>query len=273
MRLVLSLLLCHALGGRAGAQLSLGPDSTRRPFDGPVAPLTRHDVPRFGVMLLATAATMPLDRTLARRFAEPAIANNATYDDLAKNLTKVHERSLFFASAATYALGRLTRWPDAADIGFHSAEAIAIGTAVGSILKPTIGRARPYAVKGDEPFDFQFGKGYTDGRYRAFPSLHEIGSFAAAAVLTEEVGLRSPGAKPYVGVIAYGIAGLVGVGRMYTEQHWASDVVLGSALGAFIGRRMVHYAHSRSRSRMDRWFLGATPTSDGGSRIAVGHVF
>ena len=198
---------------------------------------------------------------------------NATYRDLTDHLTKIHERSLFFASVATYAVGRVARWPAAADIGFHAAEAIAIGTAVGSILKPTIGRARPYAVQGAEPFEFRFGKGYTDGRYRAFPSLHEIGSFAAASVLTEEIGLRAPGAKPYVGVVAYGIAGLVGLGRMYSEQHWASDVVLGSAIGAFTGRRVVRYAHSRARSRLDRWFLAAAPSADGGARVAARYVF
>ena len=216
---------------------------------------------------------MPLDRELASRFAEPAIADNHTYKELARNLTKIHERSLFFVSAGTWAVGRLTRWSAAADVGFHSAEAIAIGTVVGSILKPTIGRARPYAVEGAEPFRFKFGKGYTDGRYRSFPSLHEIGSFAAAGVLTEEVGVRAPGAKPYVAVAAYGVAGLVGLGRMYTEQHWASDVVLGSALGAFIGRRTVHYAHSRSRSRLDRWFLGAAPAPVSGSRLVVHYRF
>src|SRR5919197_4405206 len=58
-------------------------------FDRPVAALTVGDLPKFGVMLLATAATMPLDRELARRFAQPSVANNRTYHDLAANLTKI----------------------------------------------------------------------------------------------------------------------------------------------------------------------------------------
>jgi membrane-associated phospholipid phosphatase len=100
-----------------------------------------------------------------------------------------------------------------------------------------------------------------------------MGSFSAAAVLTEEIGWRKPGAKPYVAVFSYGIAGLVGIGRIYSEQHWASDVVLGSALGAFIGRRVVRYAHSRSRSRMDRWFLGAAPGPEGTTRLSATYTF
>ena len=253
---------------------ALGADSASvRPFHPPVAALTHGDVPHFAAMLLATGAAMPFDERIASYFAQPSIADNSTYQDITDQLTKIHERSLFFASVATYAVGRVAKWSSVADIGFHSAEAIGIGTVVGSILKPTIGRARPYAVSGADPFVFKFAEGYTDGRYRAFPSLHEIGSFAAAAVLTEEIGWRKPGAKIYVAVASYGIAGFVGIGRIYSEQHWASDVVLGSAMGAFIGRRVVRYAHSRARSRMDRWFLGAAPGSNGGARFTVTHTF
>jgi len=277
--LVAAIALCTtALAARAAEaqDKSLGADSARaraHPFTPPVAAFNRHDPQRFVAMLFATAATMPFDERIASYFAQPSIAENPTYQDITDILTKIHERSLFFASVATYGVGRVAGWSNIADVGFHAGEAIAIGTVVGSILKPTIGRARPYAVKGDEPFVFDFGKGYTDGRYRSFPSLHEIGSFSAAAVLTEEVGWRNPGAKPYVAVLSYGIAGLVGIGRIYSEQHWASDVVLGSAMGAFIGRRVVRYAHSRSRSRMDRWFLGATRGPEGTTRLSATYTF
>jgi membrane-associated phospholipid phosphatase len=278
--LVAGIALCTTVASAGSAEgqdtKSLGKDSAQArayPFTPPVSAFNRHDPQRFLAMLLATAATMPFDQRIASYFAQPSIADNPTYQDITDVLTKIHERSLFFASVATYGVGRVAGWSTIADVGFHAGEAIAIGTVVGSILKPTIGRARPYAVNGSEPFEFQFGKGYTDGRYRAFPSLHEIGSFAAASVLTEEVGWRNPEAKPYVAVFSYGLAGLVGIGRIYSEQHWASDVVLGSAMGAFIGRRVVRYAHSRSRSRMDRWFLGATRTPEGSSRLSVTYTF
>lgn len=244
-----------------------------QPHKKPVQALQKKDIGRFGLMLAVTAATMPLDEPIARRFADPDIADNSTYKTLASDLTRIHERSLFFASAITFGVGRLARWKNVADLGYHSMEAIAIGTVIGSILKPTIGRARPYAAGTNNAFIFKPFKGYTDGAYRSFPSLHEIGSFAAASVLTAESGRWAPEWRPYIGAVAYGVAGFVGIGRIYTEQHWASDVVLGSCMGAFIGQRVVHYAHSRKTSRLDHWFLGATPTPDGGGRVAVGYRF
>jgi hypothetical protein len=149
-----------------------------------------------------------------------------------------------------------------ADAGLHTAEAVAAGTIIGSFLKSTTGRARPRAANGDS-YDFRVGKGYTSGDYRSFPSLHEIGSFSAAAAITAEVARHAPIAGRVVGVLAYGTAGAVGMSRMYGGEHWASDVVLGSAIGVFLGKRIVDHAHSGPPSKADRFLLGGlalTPT-------------
>jgi membrane-associated phospholipid phosphatase len=239
----------------------------------PVRALTSGDIPKFGVMLIATGATMLLDKPIASFVNDSSYQDNPTYRSVSDALQRVHERSLFFASIVTYGVGRVGHMRWVADMGYHASEAIAIGTAIGSFLKPTIGRVRPYAVEGESPFIFKPGRGYTEGQYRALPSLHEIGSFAAAAVLTEETRRAYPDKAIYVGIFSYGVAGLVGVARIYTGQHWASDVVMGSAMGAFIGKRVVDYAHSRARSRVDRWFLGARAMPDGGTALVLEREF
>ncbi|HET9010874.1 MAG TPA: phosphatase PAP2 family protein, partial [Gemmatimonadaceae bacterium] len=155
-----------------------------------------------------------------------------------------------------------------ADGGLHVAEAVAAGTIIGSFLKSTTGRARPRAANGD-PYDFRFGQGYTAGEYRSFPSLHEIGSFSAAAALTAEVARHAPAAGRVVGVLAYGTAGAVGVSRMYSAEHWASDVVLGSAIGIFLGTRVVAHAHGGPPSRADRVLLGGLAGGPNGTRITL----
>ena len=155
-----------------------------------------------------------------------------------------------------------------ADAGLHSAEAIAVGTAIGSFLKSTVGRARPRAAQGD-PFIFHFAKGYTSGDYRSFPSLHEIGSFAAASALTGEVARHNRKAGRIVGVVAYSGAGLVGLARMYNAEHWASDVVLGSAMGTMIGRRIVDHAHSGPQNSLDHFLLGGLSADANGMRIEL----
>ena len=230
--------------------------------------LQKKDLVSLGYALLATAATMPFDRTIAHEFADSTLQANGTYRHAVNHLTTIHERSLFVYSAAAWVGGVIFRSAPVADAGLHSAEAIAVGTAIGSFLKSTAGRARPRAADGD-PFDFRFGKGYTSGDYRSFPSLHEIGSFAAASALTSEVARHNRKAGRVVGVVAYGGAGLVGVARMYSAEHWASDVVLGGALGIMIGRRIVDHAHSGDPNSLDRFLLGGLAADANGMRVEL----
>jgi hypothetical protein len=230
--------------------------------------LQKKDLATLGYMLLATAATMPFDHGIAHEFADSALQANGTYRRAVDHLTTIHERSLFVYSVIGYAGGLIFRSAPVADAGLHSAEAIAVGTVIGSFLKSTAGRARPRAADGDA-FDFRFGKGYTSGDYRSFPSLHEIGSFAAASAITSEVARHNRTAGRVVGVVAYGGAGLVGVARMYSAEHWASDVVLGSALGIMIGRRIVAHAHSGDPNSLDRFLLGGLAAHANGLRVEL----
>jgi hypothetical protein len=58
---------------------------------------------------------------------------------------------------------------------------------------------------------------------------------------------------------------------MYLNQHWASDVVAGAFVGQFIGNRMVHYAHTHKRNKLDRALLATsvTPNGFGGTLVSV----
>lgn len=58
---------------------------------------------------------------------------------------------------------------------------------------------------------------------------------------------------------------------MYLDQHWASDVVAGAFVGALLGSRVVSYAHSHNRTRLDRALLGVSvaPDGRGGTRVGL----
>jgi hypothetical protein len=55
------------------------------------------------------------------------------------------------------------------------------------------------------------------------------------------------------------------------NQHWASDIVAGAFVGQLLGDRVVTYAHSHRRSRLDRVLLGSAlvPMSGGGMMVLV----
>lgn len=61
----------------------------------------------------------------------------------------------------------------------------------------------------------------------AFPSGHAMAAFATAAVIGEEYPLIAP--------IVYALATYVAVARVQQSTHWASDVVVGAALGLLFG--------------------------------------
>jgi len=136
------------------------------------------------------------------------------------------------------------------------------------VVKVVAGRARPF-VNVDDPYDFKFLAGVHDEARRSFPSGHTTSAFAAAAAATAEVGRHWPGRKTLTGVVAYGTAGLVGISRMYNNKHWASDVVVGAAVGTFSGWKVVGYTHAHPANRLDRWLLRTRVAPSGQGGVAI----
>ncbi len=85
--------------------------------------------------------------------------------------------------------------------------------------------------------------------------------------MTSETRRRYPEALWVVAPVMYGGATLVGLSRMYHNNHWASDVVLGAAIGTFSGIKVVRYSHAHPDNKLDKFILGATilPAPGGGA--------
>jgi membrane-associated phospholipid phosphatase len=105
---------------------------------------------------------------------------------------------------------------------------VAAGVVNGS-LKFGVGRER--ASTTSDPWRFR--PLATDNRWQSFPSGHATVAFSLAAALAEETG------EPWVAVLGYGSAALVGWSRVYDDKHWTSDVVAGALIGIAGGRGMV----------------------------------
>ena len=70
----------------------------------------------------------------------------------------------------------------------------------------------------------------------SFPSGHAMRSFALA---TTVAGFYPD--RKWVGVLSYSLATMTSVGRVISKEHWTSDVIVGAALGYFIGRGVVKF--------------------------------
>ncbi len=96
---------------------------------------------------------------------------------------------------------------------------------------------------------------------RSFPSGHTSGAFALATVAEVFYG-------PWVGVPSYVLASLVGVSRIDSNRHVASDVLAGAVLGSLIGLGTARF----HKDEFSKFFI--VPTVDGDSAgVSLIHPF
>jgi hypothetical protein len=231
---------------------------------------TRHDLVPVAAALVVSGGVAIFDERIARWTQTPHVQGDSSLNDAIGQLTRINETPLTIASIVTYGVGRLSHSETTADVGLHWTEALLLTDVISQAIRGPLGRARP-RVSQDDAFNFEFGAGFTKFERRAFPSLHAAVGFATAASLLGEIQLRNPDATKYAAPLLYGFAMIPGLTRMYLNQHWASDVVAGAFIGQFIGHRVVHYAHTHQRTKLDRALLATSvmPNGFGGTIVSL----
>ena len=231
---------------------------------------TRHDLTLTAIALAGTAVVSIFDTRVAHYAQSAGVQGSTSRQTLFKNLSRLNETPFLFGSVAGYGIGRLTHSPTLAEASLHTAEALLLTSAIGQSIRGPLGRNRP-SVDITDPYHFQFGKGFGHFNNRSFPSLHAATGFAVASAVSGEIHAHNPNANAFVSPLLYTVAAIPGLTRLYLNQHWASDVVAGGFLGAFMGSRVVSYAHSHNRSKLDRFLLGTSVVSNGhgGSMLSV----
>ena len=249
------------LAAQAGAGDSV-PRSTR-PF------FTRADAITLGAFTLATIAITPADRRLAERLQNPRTQENRLIRRSAGLVRDVAAPGSIIIGGTLYAVGRLAGNERMAALGLHGSEAVLIGLGAVAVGKAVTGRARPYVTADTNARDFKLMRGLRGDEYQSFPSGHTVMAFAAAAAVTGETARWWPDATPFIGTALYGGAALAGVSRMYDNKHWASDVLVGAAVGTLVGQKVVRYHRTHPNNRVDRWFLSVSvvPAAAGGGRL------
>jgi membrane-associated phospholipid phosphatase len=222
--------------------------------------LTGKDALLVGAFTLGTVAVAPLDRQVAKRLQDPGTQENQFLGRAATGFRVLAVPGSLVAGVGLYTLGRADGQRRLQSLGLHSVESILIATAVGSAMKFAAGRARPH-VDIDNPVDFKLFRGLTNDSYRSFPSGHTINAFAFASTVTRETQFWWPHSVWYVGTVMYSGATLMGLSRIYNNQHWASDVMGGAAIGTLIGLKVVKYTHSHPGNRIDRHLIKGSRSS------------
>jgi membrane-associated phospholipid phosphatase len=212
--------------------------------------------------LVAARAVHPLDERAARRLQDSSTQANRKLQNLATFVRTTAAPGSYVIGGTMYLVGRVANNRKLASLGLHGTEALIVGEASASLLKGLVGRQRPFVTPIDAN-NYQLGRGFRGGNnYRSFPSGHSVAAFAAAAAVTAETTRNDPSSTWIVAPIMYGGAALVGVSRMYNNQHWASDVLIGAGIGTFAGLKVVRYNDTHSGNRVDRFFLAGSVIPD-----------
>lgn len=154
---------------------------------------------------------------------------------------------------ALYATGRGTGNTFVTKTGREVVRAVLVSGGLTVVTKGLVGRSRPFASPGDAD-EYNPGRGFLNSARASFPSGHTSAAFAAATVMVREVNATHPHARWIVDPLLFGSAAFVGFSRVYSNQHWPSDVLVGAALGSITGYEVVAHAHG-DRSRITAGFL------------------
>ena len=144
------------------------------------------------------------------------------------------------APVALYGAGRLRSDDHARETGILGGEAMVDSLVVDEAMKYIFLRERP-TVDGARGKFFQTSVGSNS----SFPSTHSMIAWSSAAVLADEY----PSRLNELGI--YALATGVSLTRVLSQQHFPSDVLVGSALGWMVGH-YVYRKHHRWSAGFDR---------------------
>lgn len=134
--------------------------------------------------------------------------------------------------AGMFLYGTIGKHSKPVEVSLKAVQSFVLSTIVTRALKYALNRARPYNDLGSQfwqPFQSPFNV--------SFPSGHATAAFAVATVL----GISYKDSK-LIPIVAYGLASAVAISRVWSGQHWASDVFAGTLIGVTMGATVAHYS-------------------------------
>lgn len=223
--ILISALLLNPLG--ASAEKLLLPEKSKLPKI-----WTADETAVTWGLLTGAAAFSLLDEPLRAKLQK---SRSAGGDDVADGIAMAgHPAVTLGVSGLLWGVGKWQGNAHLVETGLLALEAMTLSQVGCVSLKVALGRKRP--GPDDDAASFQPFSLRND--QHSFPSSHTASAFALASVLSE----RST--STYAPFGYYGLATLVGLARLYQDEHWASDVVVGALFGE-LSARLVRNWHLR----------------------------
>ena len=146
------------------------------------------------------------------------------------------------ALGIAYLYGKNQQNGKLAHTALYGLESLLISDAVAASLKLTVHRHRPNTGASPDVFD---GPGLKTENV-SFPSGHAASAFAVATVVATQYS-----DKKNLPQLSYGLAGLTALSRINDNEHWASDVFVGAAIGYYTAKAVVRLREHPSSNQDD----------------------
>jgi hypothetical protein len=181
--------------------------------------------------------------------------NHSAFNEDATNIA-VEYGSGYFAvgiPATLYLSGLLLkdRWTRETAVVVGST--VLLTSAITTVGKIMIGRARPYIGSGRHTFKpFK-----ASDAFMSFPSGHTTAAFALSASLAARIK------NPWASIGLYGLAAAAATSRLYSRDHWLSDVVFSAAYTTAVAHSIAKCFESDETQSEEGSSLQVVPTEGG----------
>jgi membrane-associated phospholipid phosphatase len=180
---------------------------------------------RYLLPIGIAAAFIPLDKHLSAQLPSGRGGPSQTISDVGLIGTGATVGGL-------YLLGLTRDDTHARETGLFGAEALLNSVLPRAAVGYAFGRYRPYQGSMDELGEGDFFRSHVYAS--SFPSGHATYTWAMISVLANEY----PSKKNKI--FWYAVGSTVAISRVTAREHFASDVIVGSALGYMIGSHIFH---------------------------------
>lgn len=185
------------------------------------------DVLRFGGIVAGTTGAALLDDEALSLMDRNRNALNDNIESIVVHYGATGTAILL--SGGVYAAGLVACDPWLRETGLLMGTALAMTSLGVQILKPVIGRARPYTGLGNH----YFTPLTLDNDFQAFPSGHAAAAFALSAVLAARIK------NTWATIGLYSLATATALSRVYSRNHWFSDIVFSSLCSIAVSTSLV----------------------------------
>jgi len=178
---------------------------------------------KTGGVMLAAGAFMNFDKDIRKEFSKVHTSTKDKIADIGNGYGNAFAPVIL--GGGIYSYGLIFKDDYVRETGRMVIEAVVFAGIFTDVSKVIIGRSRPYTERG--PYFYKMFTFNSD--FLSLPSGHSTVAFAASTVLANRIK------NIYASIGLYSLSFLTAASRIYSDDHWTSDIVIGSAIGYFVG--------------------------------------